>query len=200
MGEIRHYNNGKWTVYTSGEDLNQYTGGTPNTIYIGADEGNLGVYTKVNSDGIKKDLEGTTGQYLPLTGGAMIGDISVTDNFGITGTQGVIHWNDTDAYIGIGDDSPPGTILKVYQTADQFQLNTQGGVKLWIEGSTGLVTLGGTTAGILVDNTNDTITLTASTTKVVGLSTYADDAAAGVGGLTTDMLYKTAGGELRIKL
>jgi hypothetical protein len=57
MGEIRHYNNGKWTIYTTGEDLNQYTGGTPNTIYVGADEGNLGVYTKVDSDGIKRDLE-----------------------------------------------------------------------------------------------------------------------------------------------
>jgi len=34
MGQIKHYNNGKWTIYTSGEDLSGYTG-TTNTYYIG---------------------------------------------------------------------------------------------------------------------------------------------------------------------
>ena len=58
MGQIRHYNNGKWTIYTSGENLSNYTGGTPDTIYVGDDEGNSGTYTKVKSDGTKVDLEG----------------------------------------------------------------------------------------------------------------------------------------------
>jgi hypothetical protein len=37
-------------------------------------------------------------------------------------------------------------------------------------------------------------------TILTNLPTYADDAAAGIGGLATDSLYKTATGELRIKL
>lgn len=38
------------------------------------------------------------------------------------------------------------------------------------------------------------------TVVIYGLSVYADDAAAGVGGLTTGCVYQTSTGELRIKL
>jgi len=42
--------------------------------------------------------------------------------------------------------------------------------------------------------------VTSATLKLTGLSIYADDAAAGVGGLVADDVYKTVTGELRIKL
>lgn len=55
-----------------------------------------------------------------------------------------------------------------------------------------------------VDNINQDVKTTASPTFVTlnlsTLATYADDAAAGVGGLTVGQLYKTATGELRVKL
>ena len=38
------------------------------------------------------------------------------------------------------------------------------------------------------------------TLRIVNLPTYADDAAAGVGGLSQNTVYKTPTGELRIKL
>ncbi|HMT02867.1 MAG TPA: hypothetical protein PKD00_06085 [Burkholderiales bacterium] len=44
------------------------------------------------------------------------------------------------------------------------------------------------------------VTIASARFKVIGLPTYADEAAAVIGGLATDTLYKTAAGELRIKL
>lgn len=56
MGQIKHYNNGKWTIYTSGEGLSGYTGYS-NTYYIGADLDNNGNLSKANPDGSLVNLE-----------------------------------------------------------------------------------------------------------------------------------------------
>ncbi len=56
MGQIKHYNNGKWTIYTSGEGLSGYTGVT-NTYYVGPDLNNDGNLTKANPDGSLVNLE-----------------------------------------------------------------------------------------------------------------------------------------------
>jgi hypothetical protein len=54
MGEIRHYNNGKWTIYTTGEDMSLLPV-IPNTNQIGVDV-NTGIFEKVG-DGSIIDLE-----------------------------------------------------------------------------------------------------------------------------------------------
>jgi hypothetical protein len=56
MGQIKHYNNGKWTIYTSGEGLSGYTGVT-DTYYVGPDLNNDGNLTKANPDGSLVNLE-----------------------------------------------------------------------------------------------------------------------------------------------
>jgi hypothetical protein len=43
-------------------------------------------------------------------------------------------------------------------------------------------------------------TIKATDINFTGLATYADDAAAGTGGLVTGDVYKTSTGELRIKV
>lgn len=58
----------------------------------------------------------------------------------------------------------------------------------------------GFTIDSFITPTNGIKVLSTGGMLVKGLPTYADDAAAGVGGLPTDAIYKTATGELRIKL
>ena len=80
MGQIKHYNNGKWTIYTSGEGLSGYTGVT-DTYYVGPDLNNNGNLTKANPDGTLVNLEkpnvgftGLTyeiGEYVPSEGGVI---------------------------------------------------------------------------------------------------------------------------------
>lgn len=55
--------------------------------------------------------------------------------------------------------------------------------------------LGAASAG-----TNSDITVLAALAKITGLPVFADDAAAGTGGLTAGSVYRTAAGELRIKI
>ena len=79
MGQIKHYNNGTWTIYTSGEDLSGYTG-TTNTYYIGVNNTD-GDLSKVNPDGelinLKKPNVGFTGftyeigEYVSTEGGVI---------------------------------------------------------------------------------------------------------------------------------
>lgn len=73
MGQIKHYNNGKWTIYTSGEDLSGYTG-TTNTYYIGVNNTD-GDLSKVNPDGelinIEKEFMYEIGQYVLTEGGVI---------------------------------------------------------------------------------------------------------------------------------
>lgn len=61
MGQIRHFNNGKWTVFTTGEELTTNSG-TTNTYYIGPNLSD-GIYTKVNPNGqvINLEASGSTG-------------------------------------------------------------------------------------------------------------------------------------------
>jgi hypothetical protein len=63
MGQIKHYNNGKWTIYTSGEGLSGYTGVT-DTYYVGPDLNNDGNLTKANPDGSLVNLEKPFKRYL----------------------------------------------------------------------------------------------------------------------------------------
>lgn len=63
MGQIRHYNNGKWTIFTTGEELSTKSGVT-NTYYIGPNLSD-GIYTKVDPDGTKIDLESSSGGAQP---------------------------------------------------------------------------------------------------------------------------------------
>lgn len=57
-------------------------------------------------------------------------------------------------------------------------------------------------SALVVENTGggNALVVNSGYVKFIGLPTYASDALAGAGGLATDAIYKTATGELRIKL
>lgn len=61
---------------------------------------------------------------------------------------------------------------------------------------------GSATAVSITNNNgaNIALELTSGHLKLTGIATYADEAAAVIGGLATGVVYKTATGELRIKL
>lgn len=72
-----------------------------------------------------------------------------------------------------------------------------------IDGGGGVIQLAGIGAAngyVLTSDATGNATWQDINTKIFTLPTYADDAAAGVGGLVTGQLYKTATGEVRIKL
>lgn len=108
MGQIKHYNNGKWTIYTSGEDLSDYTG-TTNTYYIGVNNTD-GDLSKVNPDGELINLEkpnvGFTGftyeigQYVPSEGGVIYHRFltGTTQSYLVVDTQdlGQVAWSNID--------------------------------------------------------------------------------------------------------
>lgn len=79
------------------------------------------------------------------------------------------------------------------------------GVRLVVNHGSGIVTLGDDSSVsnntfIKVDDANEEVLINAANLSFTGIPTYADDAAAGVGGLPAGYAYKTATGELRIKI
>lgn len=79
------------------------------------------------------------------------------------------------------------------------------GLRFVIDNTTGQFTMGddtGVNGGthISIDEPNGEVIINAANVNFTGIPTYADDAAAGTGGLTAGQIYSTATGELRIKL
>ena len=65
MGRIIQQNNGKTTIYVTGEDFNNLSG-TPDTYYIGVDL-NSGLFEKKNPDGSLEDFGGGSINYTSVT-------------------------------------------------------------------------------------------------------------------------------------
>ena len=72
MGRIIQQNNGKTTIYVTGEDFNNLSG-TTNTYYVGVDL-NSGSFEKKNPDGSLEDFGGGS-----FTGGTVTGTTTFTD-------------------------------------------------------------------------------------------------------------------------
>jgi hypothetical protein len=102
MGQIKHYNNGKWTIYTSGEDLSGYTG-TTNTYYIGVNNTD-GDLSKVNPDGelinLEKEFRYEIGEYVADEGGVVYHRYKsgITQYYLVVDTEdiGQVDWSDID--------------------------------------------------------------------------------------------------------
>jgi len=73
MGRIIQQNNGKTTIYVTGEDFNNLSG-TTDTYYVGVDL-NSGLFEKKNPDGSLEDFAGGT----TFTGGTVTGTTTFTD-------------------------------------------------------------------------------------------------------------------------
>lgn len=96
-------------------------------------------YTDANSSQWVDLSAGGAGQYLPLTGGTVTGDVSVTGNFAYTGTltggTGVINigsgqfYKDASGNVGIGTSSPAQKLsVNGITGANLFQITTNSSV------------------------------------------------------------------------
>lgn len=118
----------------------------------------------------------------------------------------------TIEFAGTGSENFANTDLTLTGTrAHDLNGNTlqfYGGYSTFAGATTGFATalnvVGyGTDPTLTVNNTNPTtvsLDVVGGFIRAFGLPTYANDTAAGVGGLTIGMFYQTATGELRIKL
>lgn len=92
MGQIKHYNNGKWTIYTSGEGLSGYTGVT-DTYYVGPDLNNDGNLTKANPDGSLVNLETGIRPYKVYTALLTQSGTTAPEAIVLENTIGDINWS-----------------------------------------------------------------------------------------------------------
>lgn len=157
MGQIKHYNNGKWTIYTSGEDLSGYTG-TTNTYYIGVNNTD-GDLSKVNPDGELINLEkpnvGFTGftyeigQYVASEGG-VIAHRWLSTSAGGSPTAGTVQnylvVDTTDLSTGAPWDNGASVDISNVESTWDGQSNTNN---LIAAGAGGGITAG--TAAVLCD-------------------------------------------------
>lgn len=73
-------------------------------------------------------------------------------------------------------------------------------LKFWGDGSTGIFNPVAGNLGLTVSGIQQMLLKGSGVINLTGIKVYADDTAAGTGGLVTDDLYRTATGEMRIKL
>jgi hypothetical protein len=111
--------------------------------------------------------------------------------------------------LGNHDGSGSGTQVVVDDALKKVTLGdvdlVSNGLRIVVDNTTGQLTLGDDTkinvgTKISIDVQNDTILLDASKLSFAGIPTYADDKAADVGGLPSNMAYRTETGELRIRI
>lgn len=156
--------------------------------------------------------------YLPTAGGTMTGDIIMSDGFSIASAEMGINFDDSGQRLVLGGGNLSVILNKL---TDVFSVELNGSTGFSLDGLNETVALGSASTNLGIDSGNDVITLTsigAGNIELDGtqgkmsfnlgaailyfqdLPIYADDAAAGVGGLVTAAIYKTAAGALRIKL
>lgn len=146
------------------------------------------------------DMEATTD--ITLTAGTTI-ILNPTTTLDVNATTAVTIDSGTTTTI------TGGTGLTLDVTTGDMGLNSTDGdvivspaVNFTATASTGDVTIAATAGDVLI-NAGDDIILTPTanlTFTLAAIPTYADDTAAGVGGLTAGQIYKTAAGVLCIKL
>jgi hypothetical protein len=139
------------------------------------------------------------GSYLPTAGGTVTGNLTVDGVFKVENTAPHTALKDTNStsatdFVGYhefidGNNVRVGLIGISSSTSDAMNISN-------------------VTGGTLNIKTVDTTRISIGTTRITlqnilklnNIPTYADDTAAGNGGLTVNDVYKTATGELRIKL
>lgn len=109
-----------------------------------------------------------------------------TSTFDVRADGVLLQWGANDGNVGIGTETPTE------------KLHVNGTVLIT---DTLTIADGSENSGyVLTSDASGNATWEDINTKIFTLPTYADDAAAGVGGLVAGQLYKTAAGEVRIKL
>lgn len=107
MGRIIQQNNGKTTIYVTGEDFNNLSG-TTNTYYVGVDL-NTGSFEKKNPDGSLEEFGGGS-----FTGGTVTGTTTFTDGLSA---------NTFSATTLFGDGSNlTGIITEIYSSVTYSEL------------------------------------------------------------------------------
>lgn len=169
------YNAGDWQ-FEMGDATNLTVRKTGNIMFTFQDDGDLYL----------KDLRGqgfrTSGV---VAGNTLIGILGDHAGSGRS-TQVVVDDGARTVSAGDVDLVSNGMRFIIDNTAGQFTMGDDTGVN------------GGT--HISIDEPNGEIIINAANVNFNGIPTYADDTAAGTGGLTVGQVYKTATGELRIKL
>lgn len=97
------------------------------------------------------------------------------------------------------DNSVVNTETLTLSTSSSFQNRSSSVILESLEDNTATSTIELNVSNVS-GATSTSILMTENRVSISGLPTYADDAAAGVGGLVTNNLYKTASGVLMIKL
>jgi len=178
-----------WTYSNVQNDILDFSNGTYKfgtdfgTDYFGYEVGNnllgFGIKGAVNTwaNGSDFSLSGTYLQGTTLT-------IGTTIQIGSASAASLLEIDKSYASISDGTDSGNYN-LRVNQLALS---NTIGGIDYGIEQSAGAVTVGNTNGG---NNTKITVDDITQLITISNVPTYADDAAAATGGLTTGQLYKT---------
>jgi len=131
---------------------------------------------------------------------AQFGDIAGTGN------AGFIDFDEDGGFGTFGDVTGQAVFLRItpssgqaYLVADDFQVDATNSYLFQLNGDKILSASGNVAnfgwedngAYISIDKSNDTITLNSQLVTIANVPTYADDAAAATGGLTTGQLYKT---------
>lgn len=196
-------NNGRDVVRNAGVPQGSFNTTPPNNSISLSDW--LENWLENNGDAAVYPLEGAfvvDADTIDMTSAADF-DINTTTDFDVNATTAVTIDSGTTTTI------TGGTGLTLDVTTGDMGLNSTDGdviispaVNFTATASTGDVTLTSTAADVNI-NAGDDIILTPTgnlTFALAAIPTYADDAAAGVGGLTAGQVYKTAAGALMIKL
>ena len=176
MGRIIQQNNGKTTVYVTGENFSTLTAST-NTYFLGVDLSN-GIFEKKNPDGSIIDLEdnGTI-----FTGGTVAGPTNFTNGLSANTFSATTLYGDGSNLTGVGFAG--GTVAGATNFTNGLTANTFSATTLYGDGSnlTGISVVGEFTGG----------TVTGATIFTSGV-TFTDSLSANTISATTinaDMFY-----------
>lgn len=179
----------------------RFGGTTTGTIHLGAD-GSNSITGNSTTNRLTFKTSGSEKVRIDSAGNVGIGTSSpgaiFHSNAGTANITGLFESADGNAFIGIKDSNSTTAYGSRFGTVgDSLYLDTQGGSDTMRIDSSGNVGIGTSSPGEKLEVNG---TIKATDINFTGLATYADDTAAGTGGLVAGDVYKTSTGELRIKL
>lgn len=173
---------------TTAGNLNISSGDGVNYIYSGGSK-DLTIATN-NQERIRINAAGNVG----------IGTTNPQRTFSVSSTEGVVGRLDSTgarARLGLKDvNTTTDSHVGIGSAGDNFLIYAGQAEKVRVT-SSGDVGIGTSSPGVKLEVNG---TIKATDINFTGLATYADDSAAGTGGLVAGDVYKTSTGELRIKL